>query len=598
MSDLSPQCIASILHPGGPRVVRFLPDQRVVTGTAEGALLVWDVEAGQVVERLAGHSAEVACMVVTADEGLLTGAEDGRVKEWRPRPVEEEGCSRRRSLRRGSPSKARCGSLEEAFMEKERDDSVGGWAVVGGEEEGVLTLALRPHTSEVAAAGRRGTIRVYDMAMVEAPTVCVLRGHSDPVNWLEYSAEGARLASCSDDTTVRLWSAGGEFLASLHLHHRRVTHLCWLGGRLATLSMERLLVWDDPGEGIATTELTRNKASSWTCLAASQDCVAAGTAEDKMVIVWAVATGQVVFALPGQSSPAVSLDFSVDGEYLASTSEDHLVVWGVGLGGGEEQQPLSLGPPHVTRWLGSTAVTAAPDDTNRVAVLAGGNVKHRSTVQKGAVMALHMSEDCTMVVFGTACGAVRSYSTATGAVTELGRHAGPVTTVAVTEDGSRVVSGGTDKVVRLFLPAATLELLGHEEGVRDVRLVRWRGRHHVLSCSLVGRLKLWCLHSGQLVSDVDAGRTEHATCLDTVEREGEALAAVAGVAGGVRVVELQGGQLLLEVGPASCPVRVVRFSPNGALVVTGHDTGAVQVGHSNTPPATLPLHFPHFHFIS
>ena len=32
-----------------------------------------------------------------------------------------------------------------------------------------------------------------------------------------------------------------------------------------------------------------------------------------------------------------------------------------------------------------------------------------------------------------------------------------------------------------------------------------------------------------------------------------------------------------QVGPASCPVRVVRFSADGRLVVTGHDTGTVQV---------------------
>ena len=47
--------------------------------------------------------------------------------------------------------------------------------------------------------------------------------------------------------------------------------------------------------------------------------------------------------------------------------------------------------------------------------------------------------------------------------------------------------------------------------------------------------------------------------------------------GGVKIVELRGGQRLVEVGPASAPVRVVRFSPDGKLIVTGHDTGTVQV---------------------
>ena len=42
-------------------------------------------------------------------------------------------------------------------------------------------------------------------------------------------------------------------------------------------------------------------------------------------------------------------------------------------------------------------------------------------------------------------------------------------------------------------------------------------------------------------------------------------------------MELRSGHKLLEVGPACTPVRVVKFSPDGKLVVTGHDTGAVQV---------------------
>ena len=551
-ANVQSQCIASILHPGGPRVVKFLPDQRVVTGTSEGTVLVWDVEAGQVVERLVGHGGEVACLALFGEEGLLSGADEGAVKEWFPKSIEETGSGsypRRRSLRRGSPMKAVPYNLEDVWREAgKRDDSVATLAVVGGDEEGVLAIAARPNTSEVAVAGRSGTIRVYDLAIREAPTVCVLRGHTEPVNNLEYNARGDRLASCADDTSVRLWSACGEFLASIHLHQRRVTHLSWLGGSpsIATLSLEQVLLWNFPGQGLQTTELKRNKVSSWTCLAASETCVAAGTAEDKMVIVWWVSTTQVVFALPGQTSPATSLDFTVDGDYLVSCSEDHLIVWAVELGEGDDQRPLSLGPPHVTKWLGHTPITAAPDDTNRIAVLNCGNVEHRSEAQEGVVTTLQLSENCCLVVFGTACGSVRRFDTVTGVVEELGTHRGPVTCVAITGDGDTVVSGGTDRNINLFKRGVgQLLLKGHNEAVRDVRLVGREKR--ILSCSLTGCLKLWSLETGDLVRDIDAGRTEHATCLDTVERDGEALAAVSGVVGGVKVVELQGGQCLVEV---------------------------------------------------
>ena len=548
-ANVQSRCIASILHPGGPTVVRFLPDQRVVTGTSEGNVLVWDVEAGQVVERLVGHSGEVACLALYGDDGLLTGADDGSVKEWCPKSVDETGYPRRRSLRRGSPIKAVPHTLEDVWREAgKRDDSVVTLAIVGGDEEGVLSIAARPLSSEVAVAGRNGTIRIYDLGIREAPTVCVLRGHSEPVNYLEYNAKGDRLASCADYTSVRLWSAAGEFLASLHLHLRRVTHLSWLGAtdHLATLSLEQVLLWNSPGRGLDTTELKRNKVSSWTCLAASDSCVAAGTAEDKMVIVWSVSTAQVVFALPGQTSPATSLDFTLDGDYLVSCSEDHLIVWGVELGEGDDQRPLSLGPPHVTKWLNRAPITAAPDDTNRIAVLNGGNVEYRSEAQEGVITTLQLSENCCLVVFGTACGCVRRFNTLTGAVDQLGRHNGPVTSVAVTRDGETVVSGGTDRIVSLFQRGGgQLSLRGHTEAVRDVRLVGKESK--ILSCSLNGRLKLWNLDTGELVRDIDAGQTEHATCLDTVERDGEALAAVSGVVGGVKVVELQGGQCLVEV---------------------------------------------------
>ena len=77
--------------------------------------------------------------------------------------------------------------------------------------------------------------------------------------------------------------------------------------------------------------------------------MAAGTAEDRMVIVWLADTGKVVAALPGDASPVTSLDFSNDSILLASTSDERLMVWSM-----EEleccEMVLSLGPPHQTRY--------------------------------------------------------------------------------------------------------------------------------------------------------------------------------------------------------------------------------------------------------
>ena len=295
----------------------------------------------------------------------------------------------------------------------------------------------------------------------------------------------------------------------------------------------------------------------------------------------------MIAALPGQTSPVASLDFSHDGLYLASTSEETLMVWSMVdiEEGGQSglQQPLSLGPPHMTRWRDREAVTAAPDDMNRMVVLREGVVSHTSPVETSHITCLMLSRDLRRIVFGTADGWVKEYRCEEEAVTNLVRHSGPVTSVVISDFANIVVSGSAVssqglKINNLDTGACVNcdELRDlRSSGVRDVRIIH-RGEK-VLSCTLGGKLHVWNIHSGKLELSVMSGTTEHATCLDVAERDGDTVAAVSGVKGGVKIVDLKTGQRLVEVGPASAPVRVVRFSPNGRLIVTGHDTGTVQV---------------------
>ena len=62
----------------------FSPDGRhIAVGTSDGNVLLWNVRAGQLVERLVGHRNAVSALAFFPDgAGLVSGSYDGTVRFW------------------------------------------------------------------------------------------------------------------------------------------------------------------------------------------------------------------------------------------------------------------------------------------------------------------------------------------------------------------------------------------------------------------------------------------------------------------------------------------------------------------------------------
>jgi len=253
-----------------------------------------------------------------------------------------------------------------------------------------------------------------------------------------------------------------------------------------------------------------------------------------------------------------------------------------------------LGPKHHTRWKGEIAVTAAPDDRNRITVLYDGYQKFVSTAERDGITAIKMSTDCESVVYGTSGGQVKIFNLSKSIFNKICNtiktlpepHSSPVLTLDISASNV-IVSGGTDHLVKIYHSedGRLLTCSGHSTLVRDVMFIS--NGTEVLSCDATGILIIWDVNTGNKVREVLAGQTSHSSCINIIEGVQESLVAVAGVDKGVSVINLNTGELIKKIAEDGPEIRIARFGPTGSYLVTGHDSGEVKVWDIRTGASLL-----------
>ncbi|KAJ9550631.1 hypothetical protein OSB04_014676 [Centaurea solstitialis] len=266
---------------GHTKTVRAISSDRgkIVSGSDDHYVFVWDKQTTQLLEELKGHDAEVSCARMLSGERVLTAAYDGTVKMW---DVRTDTCV------------ATVGRCSSAVLCMEYDDSTGVLAAAGRDavaniwdiRSGRQMHKLLGHSKWIRSIRMVGdtvitgsddwTARMWSIS--RGTCDAVLACHAGPVLCVEYSKSDRGVITGSSDGLVRFWEnedGGLKSSKNVTIHSGAVLSINagenWLGIGAADNTMS---LFHRPQERLGGFSGTVSKISSWQLYRTPQKAVA------------------------------------------------------------------------------------------------------------------------------------------------------------------------------------------------------------------------------------------------------------------------------------------------------------------------------------
>ncbi|XP_067948021.1 F-box/WD repeat-containing protein 7-like isoform X2 [Watersipora subatra] len=305
---------------------------RIVSGSDDNTLKVWDVETAQCLRTLVGHTGGVWSSQMR-DNIVISGSTDRTLRVW---DTETGECMH---TLHGHTSTVRCMHLHKNIVVSgSRDATLRMWDISNGECVHVLighvaaVRCVQYDGKKVVSGAYDYTVRVWDP--ITQACIHILQGHTNRVYSLQF--DGKHIVSGSLDTSIRVWDVdSGTCLHTLTGHQSLTSGMEIQDGLLVSGNADSTVkVWDiNTGTCLQTLTGTHKHQGAVTCLQFTRKFVVTSS-DDGTVKLWSLQTGEFIRNL-------VSLESSGSGGVVWRVKADNtLLVCASGSRNGTEDTKL------------------------------------------------------------------------------------------------------------------------------------------------------------------------------------------------------------------------------------------------------------------
>ena len=434
-------------HKGPVRSVAFSSDgQRIVSGSSDKTIKVWDATSGQATQLLEGHKGSVVSVAFSADgQRILSGSLDNTIKFWDATTGEEALSLTLKGSAVRWPVTSLAFSSTGRRAVGENSSRITVWDASNGREKLVLHRGKGVRTGSVvfSTSGRRivggvgKDVNVWD-STTGAKTL-TLKGHIGSVSSVAFCANGLRIVSGGSDGLIKVWdSATGMEISTLKGHTQMVLSLAISpdGHRIVSGSSSEMNVWES-----ASTQDPLRILGRYVSIAFSPNSRLIACGDKRGAIkVFDATSSELMLKIQAHAGEIRSVAYSPDGRRIVSGGSDDMIrVWDTTAARPDKFDPLNT--PHILIHQAELTIKGNPGDIyawapNRVIFSPDGK-----QILAG------VSSKYAMARGGGRTGVIMLWDATTGE--EMSRLTGQlveITSVAFSPDGRRIVSASNDSI--------------------------------------------------------------------------------------------------------------------------------------------------------